>query len=249
MRYLLLQVRDDADPMRTQEVGCFARSLQCDASDLTTFDLLAAAPTDADLSQVDATLVGGSGAYSAAGEGAWLDRAFDGLRRIVDSNLPMFASCWGFQALARAFGGVCIHDPQRAELGTIELSPTEAAQGDPVFGSLPTPFLGQAGHEDCVTELPDDAILLASSPRTTNQAFKLRDRQVYCTQFHPELDRYQLLERVAAYPRYVEQIAGIPYEQFREQCQETPDANALLLHFKEAIARRRGETIGVGRPG
>lgn len=239
MRFLLLQVRDAADPMRTQEVGCFARSLQCSPSDLAPFDLLGAAPTTADLSGVDAALVGGSGAYSAAGEGAWLERALIGLQRVVDSGVPMFASCWGFQALARALGGVCIHDPQRAELGTIELSPAKAAAGDPVFGQLPSPFLGQAGHEDCVTELPDNAILLASSPRTTNQAFKLRDRPVYCTQFHPELDRHQLLERVAAYPRYVEQIAGVSYEQFRNQCRETPDANALLLHFKEFIAQRR----------
>lgn len=238
MRFLLLQVRDAADSMRTQEVGCFARSLQCDPTDIATFDLLAAAPTDADLAGVDAALVGGSGAYSAAGEGAWLDRALDGLRRIVDSDVPMFASCWGFQALARALGGDCQHDPTRAELGTIELHPTKAIEGDPVFGALSNPFLGQAGHEDCVTELPQEAILLASSTRTTNQAFKLRDRTVYCTQFHPELDRHQLLERVDAYPRYVEQIAGIPVEAFRQQCRETPDANALLLHFKEFIAGR-----------
>lgn len=235
MRFLLLQVRDAADPMRTQEVGCFARSLQCDPTDLATFDLLTGAPTDTLLRSVDAALVGGSGAYSAAGEGLWLERALESLRRIVRSNLPMFASCWGFQALARALGGKCVHDPRRAELGTIELSPTDQAAEDPVFGQLPDPFLGQAGHEDCVTQLPEEAILLASSPRATNQAFKLRDRLVYCTQFHPELDRHQLLERVAAYPRYVEQIAGTPYEQFREQCRETPDANALLLHFKELI--------------
>ena len=236
MRFLLLQVRDDDDPMRAQEVGCFARSLQCDASDIKTYDLLAGAPTTADLAGVDATLVGGRGAYSAAGEGAWLERALDGLRCVVDSDVPMFASCWGFQALARALGGVCVHDPARAELGTIELTPTKAAADDPVFGNLPDPFLGQAGHEDCVTELPGEAILLASSPRATNQAFKLRDRTVYCTQFHPELDRHQLLERVAAYPRYVEEIAGISSEEFCRQCRETPDANALLLHFKGLIA-------------
>ena len=71
-------------------------------------------------------------------------------------------------------GGRCIHDPQKAELGTVELTLTAAGREDPLFGSLPPVFWGQAGHEDCVTELPPGAILLASSERVQNQAFKLR---------------------------------------------------------------------------
>ncbi len=45
MRFLLLQVRDAQDPMRQQEIGCFARALECEAADLVPFDLLTAAPS------------------------------------------------------------------------------------------------------------------------------------------------------------------------------------------------------------
>ena len=236
MRFLLLQIRDADDPMRLQEVGCFAAALECTLSDIVPFDLLNAAPTHDELAEVDAVLVGGSGNYSAAGEGAWLDRALDGLREIAALRKPMFASCWGFQALARALGGRCEHAPEQAELGTIDLALTDAGRDDPLFAALGPSFLGQAGHEDCVTELPDGAVWLASSERNAHQAFRLEGAPIYCTQFHPELDLAALLARVDAYPRYVEKIAGVPFDQFRAGCRETPDANALLRRFKQLIA-------------
>ena len=40
LRYLLLQIRTPQDPMRQQEVGCFARAIDCDPSAIATFDLL-----------------------------------------------------------------------------------------------------------------------------------------------------------------------------------------------------------------
>ena len=45
VRYLLLQVRNQDDPMRRQEVGCFARGLQCREDQIGVFDLLGGAPT------------------------------------------------------------------------------------------------------------------------------------------------------------------------------------------------------------
>lgn len=235
MRFLLLQIRDADDPIRQQEVACFAAALECDLADVVPFDLLAAAPSRALLAEFDAVLVGGSGNYSAAGEGVWLDRALAGLRQIVDLNMPMFASCWGFQALARALGGRCEHAPQFAELGTIELATTAAGRDDPLFATLPPTFLGQAGHEDCVTRLPEVAVWLASSERTAYQAFRVAGAPIYCTQFHPELTLKSLIDRVAAYPQYVERIAGVPFDEFCTRCHETPEANALLRRFKDLV--------------
>ena len=235
MRFLLLQVRNASDPMRRQEIGCFVRALECEPEDIVPFDLLSAAPSREQLAAVDAVLVGGSGDYSAAGEGAWLDRAFDGLRDIVTQRKPMFASCWGFQALARALGGRCVHSPEHAELGTIEYTLTDAGRDDPLFGTLPPMFLAQSGHEDSVTELPDGVVWLARSERNAYQAFRVQDAPIYCTQFHPEVDLEALFTRLAAYPRYVESIAGVPFVEFQERCMETPEANGLLRGFRGMV--------------
>jgi GMP synthase (glutamine-hydrolysing) len=239
LRYLLLQIRSQSDPMREQEVRCFSRALECELSDIVSFDLLAGVPTERELGQVDAVLIGGSGDYSAADDNPWLERTLAGLKRIVDTRKPTFASCWGFQAFSRAAGGRCTHDPQHAELGTIQLRLTEAGRSDPLFGALPNPFRGQAGHEDHVVELPPGAVLLASSELVTNQAFKFADAPIYCTQFHPELDRQSILERAKTYPRYVQSIAGKTIEQFAHDCCDTPETQALLPRFARLVATLR----------
>jgi GMP synthase (glutamine-hydrolysing) len=235
LRYLLLQTRNVDDGMRAQEVRCFARALACDVAAIDVFDLLAAAPTTERLKSADVILLGGSGHYSAAGEGAWLESALDALREVHSLARPTFASCWGFQAMARAMGGRCVNDLPNAEVGTIELRLTDAGRDDQLFGQLPATFLAQAGHEDHVVALPTDAVLLASSGRVAEQAFRFANRPIYCTQFHPELDRTALMERVRAYPEYVERSSGRPYDAFVAGLQETPEANTLLRRFVAMI--------------
>jgi GMP synthase (glutamine-hydrolysing) len=230
-RYLLLQTRNANDPMRAQEVRCFARMLECDVSDIDVFDLLASALPMEKVRSADMLLLGGSGHYSAAAEGEWLERALDGLREIHHVAKPTFASCWGFQAMARAMGGRCVNDLPNAEVGTIELTLTDAGSNDPLFGELPSVFSAQAGHEDRVARLPPDAVLLASSTRVAEQAFRFDGRPIYCTQFHPELDCAAMLERLVAYPEYVARIARVPYDHFVQNLRETPEANSLLRLF------------------
>lgn len=235
LRFLLLQTRNPGDPMSAQEIRCFAHALGCESSAVTVFDLLSGEPSAADLSTADMLLLGGSGHYSAAGQSEWLDRVLDCLRDIHQIAKPTFASCWGFQAMARALGGECINDLPNAELGTIDITLTEAGRADPIFGALPPVFAAQAGHEDHVVALPADAVLLASSPRVAEQAFCFAGRPIYCTQFHPELDRVAMLERVVTYPKYVERIAQTPYDNFVHAVRETPEANMLLRRFVEVI--------------
>jgi GMP synthase (glutamine-hydrolysing) len=231
LRYLLLQTRNSGDPMATQEVCCFSRALDCPISAIDVFDLLSAAPTIEKLQSADMILLGGSGHYSAAGSGEWLKRALDSMREIHRIAKPTFASCWGFQAMARAMGGQCINDLPKSEVGTIELTLTEAGRADPIFAQMPPTFAAQAGHEDHVVALPPDAELLASSTRVTEQAFRFIDRPIYCTQFHPELDRNAMLERVIAYPEYVARIARVTFDEFIASLRESPEANSLLRRF------------------
>jgi len=235
LRFLLIQIRDAEDAMRGQEPGCFARVLGCDVEQIEPFYLLDAAPSRRDLDRVDMVLIGGSGRYSATSDGAWLVRGMEGLRLIHDLGKPTFASCWGFQAMARAMGGRVINDLSRAELGTHELRLTKAGREDPVFGPLGRVFLALMGHEDLVEELPVDATLLASTDLVTNQAYRFNDKPIYCTQFHPELNREAILQRVRAYPEYVERIAGMTVEEFDDQCEDTPLIEALLPRFVQQV--------------
>ncbi|WP_417384820.1 type 1 glutamine amidotransferase [Gimesia sp.] len=236
LRYLLLQVRNADDPMLSQEVACFADTLEVDQSQVAVFDLLGGALQEHDLLEVDIVLVGGSGHYSAAGEGDWLEIALDSLRLVHDSRKPTFASCWGFQAMARAMGGRVIHDLDKAEIGVHHVRLTSAGAADPVFGASGPVLQGLMGHEDTVIDLPPGAELLASTDRVQNQAYRFVDRPIYCTQFHPELDRQSFLGRLNSYPEYVEKIAGLSLDEFRDSIHDTPEAAALLKRFVQQIA-------------
>jgi len=150
---------------------------------------------------------------------------------LCDRNVPVFGSCWGFQAIAQALGGDVVTDSTRAEVGSIDISLTVEGQRDPIFGAGPSRFPAQSGHQDIVDRLPPGAICLASSALVQNQALKLADKPVYGTQFHPELTQTALLERIRTYPEYVESIAGMSVDEFATHCVETPDAMSLLQRF------------------
>lgn len=231
LRFLLLQVRNSDDPMIAHEIESFARVLEVDADRIGVFDLLTTSLARRQMQDADVMLLGGSGHYSAAGEGDWLERALDSLRLVHDHSEPTFASCWGFQAMARAMGGRVIKDLPRAEVGTNTVTLTDAGKADPVFGSLGDSFFAPMGHEDRVSELPVNATLLAYSEKVTHQAYRFDDAPIYCTQFHPELTRDDLLIRLRTYPEYVERIAGVRLEEFREEFRETTIAQGILKRF------------------
>ncbi|HBZ96604.1 MAG TPA: aminotransferase, partial [Phycisphaerales bacterium] len=93
-------------------------------------------------------------------------------------------------------------------------------------------FLAQMGHQDRIETLPPDAVLLASSDLVAHQAWTFRDRRIYCTQFHPELNLELLLDRLRCYPVYVEETTGLDYETFvQRMCTDARDTEDMLIRF------------------
>ena len=141
----------------------------------------------------------------------------------------------GLSSDGSVLGGEVITDMRRAELGSVEVRLTEAGRDDPLFSPLGDRFLAPMGHQDCVARLPPQAIRLASSAMIENQAFRIPGKPIYCTQFHPELNRAAFVERVHAYPKYVERISGESLEKFVEKCQETSATDQLLSRFIDQL--------------
>jgi GMP synthase (glutamine-hydrolysing) len=235
VRFLLLQVRNAQDRMRHNEVRCFARCFGCSTDRIDVVDLLAGVPEQEALDRADIVLLGGSGDYSVARGGPWLPAALDTMAALYDTSKPTFASCWGFQAMARALGGEVVTDHSRAEVGTAWLELTPEGARDPVFGPLAARFQVLIGHEDIVTELPVGAIRLASSERVENEAFRFDGKPIYATQFHPELSRADIVQRIAAYPSYLPLAGAASLEEFERMTPDTPHAEAILARFLEVV--------------
>lgn len=239
LRFLLLQVRNPDDPMRGHELDSFVRCLGVERRQIDVCDLLRGAPDAARLDAVDVVLLGGSGDYSVARGGPWLGAALDSMVSLYETAKPTFASCWGFQAMARAMGGEVVTDHSRAEVGVTWMQRTPAAEYDPVFGPLGERFQALSGHEDIVTALPAGAVLLASSERVENQAFHFPGKPIYCTQFHPELDRAGLLARLAKYPAYIQLAGAADLDELARITPETPHMEGVLRRFLEVVVTGR----------
>ena len=222
--------------MAAQEVYSFARSLGCAPSNIEVFDILTGTPSKSAVNHADVVLLGGSGEYSVVTGGSWLTRALETMRELYTRSQPTFASCWGFQAMAKALGGEVVTDRQRAEVGTAWVELTSEGEADPVFGQLTKRFQAPVGHEDIVTVIPSSAQLLDSSDLVKNQAFVFTGKPIYATQFHPELNRKDLVARLRKYSGYLPLTGYKTIEEFEEHTPETPESEAILpLFIKEVL--------------
>jgi GMP synthase-like glutamine amidotransferase len=71
------------------------------------------------------------------------------------------------------------------EKGVTELHLLPGAENDPLLAGLPTTVRAVESHQDQITRLPADAVLLMSSERCPNQM--LRIGRSWGVQFHPEV--------------------------------------------------------------
>jgi GMP synthase (glutamine-hydrolysing) len=107
------------------------------------------------------------------------------LRLALDADFPTLAICLGAQLLAQAGGGRVRAGVDGPEVGALLVAKRDAADGDPLFGPLPLSPDVMQFHHDEISELPEGATLLASSPMYAHQAFRV-GRHVYGLQFHIE---------------------------------------------------------------
>jgi GMP synthase (glutamine-hydrolysing) len=120
--------------------------------------------------------------------------------RVVAADFPFLGCCYGIGILGNRDGGV-VDRTYGEPIGAVTVTLTDEGRADPVFGVLPKSFDAFLGHKEAVTELPRDAVRLASSAACPVQAFRLRSN-VYATQFHPELDADGICTRIEVYRHY-----------------------------------------------
>lgn len=237
LRVLLLQARAAGDPVAGSERRAFATASGLPVERVHTHDLLEGPPSLAEIRRHDVLMVGGSGDYYVSKRNLpGMEATLDRIREVVETGHPMFASCFGFQLLVEALGGRVIHDPEAVEVGTFEVTLTEAGAGDPLFGDLPRSFNAQMGRKDRAEHLPDEVVHLASSERCRYHALRIPGAPIWSTQFHPELDRERNRMR---FERYIDGYAPLMSEEERrralERFTESPETDRLLRRFLRVV--------------
>jgi GMP synthase (glutamine-hydrolysing) len=114
---------------------------------------------------------------------AYLRREEEYIREAVANDVPVLGICLGSQLIAKALGATVWRNSSK-EIGWFGLRFTPAAGADPLFDGLQAETVFHWHGE--TFDLPDRAVLLASSDLCRNQAFRVGDR-VYGMQFHLEV--------------------------------------------------------------
>ena len=118
------------------------------------------------------------------------------VQRIVATDTPFLGACLGVGALVTALGGRTSFDYSEA-VGSVDIRLTPEAKNDQLLAGMPAEFRGFVGHKEGVVEPPSRCVVLARSS-TCVQMLRV-GRNVYATQFHPELDAAGLALRINIY--------------------------------------------------
>ncbi|MEW1958121.1 glutamine amidotransferase [Kineococcus sp. NPDC059986] len=201
--FLLLATRED-DAVAASEVAAFAREGGLGPGGLEAFRLERDPLPDLDLDDWSGIVLAGSPYCTSdpqdAKSAAQL-RVEEELHTLLDEvvarDVPFLGACYGIGTLGVHQGGTV--DREHAEpVGTVPVELTADGRRDPVFGALPTVFDAYVGHKEALHATPPGAVLLATSGPCPVQAFRV-GRNVYATQFHPELDAEGFVERCGVY--------------------------------------------------
>lgn len=236
LRVLLIQVRD-SDALALHEQTCIIEQTGLDAAQIDAVNVVREpVPDSIRTGRAHLVIIGGAGMHSACDDDHFTPALLDFTRRVADSDQPMLGCCWGHQFIARALGGEVVHDPARAEVGTVQVQLTPEGVRDPVLGICPLRFPVLAGHEDHVDVLPPGAVCLAQNEGHPNQAFRVQDKLIWGTQFHSELTPERLIERLKAYRHYLPDDDA--FDALCDKVRPAPDAQRLMRQFLDLAAQQ-----------
>ncbi len=202
--FLILQLRKN-DLVSTGEFNAILKYGAMNAEDVVRMRMDSDELTDIHLDDYSGIIVGGgpwnvSDAQEKKSERqlaaeAWLSAI---LRRVVAKDFPYFGACYGLGLLARENGGLISKENYSEPAGSVTINLQPEAQDDPLLTGLPSTFQAFTGHKEACQKLPDGAVWLASSEACPYNMFRI-GKNVYTTQFHPELDNVGICDRIDVY--------------------------------------------------
>lgn len=153
------------------------------------------------------------------------------LAEAVAAGVPVLGVCLGAQMLAEALpGGRAVPGDAGSEIGWAPVRFLPAAADDRLFAGLPDELVVLHWHGDTVV-LPPDAVLLASTDRYPNQAFRVGEC-AWGVQFHVEVTE-------AAVKAFVERFRGEPTiadEAAARLAALEPARTRILERFADVVA-------------
>ena len=117
--------------------------------------------------------------------------------QVFERDFPYLGMCYGMGSVSKYLNGKVSKEKYGEPVGavTIILNDTE---NDPILDGIPREFRAMAGHKESCTILPNDCVVLASSETCPYHMIRYK-KNIYATQFHPELDIEGITLRIDLY--------------------------------------------------
>lgn len=116
-------------------------------------------------------------------------------------GVPSFGSCWGIQMAVAAAGGEVQSNPKGREMGIArKIQLTQEGRNHPMYEGKPSVFNAFISHEDHITKIPSDGVLLAGNDFTAVQAISVTHKKgtFWGVQYHPEYDLHEMARLIVA---------------------------------------------------
>lgn len=201
--FLLLATRAD-DAVADAEYEAVRRFMGVPAERLRRVRLESAPMPRLDLGSIAGIVVGGSPFTSSDPIESKSDvqlrvenEMAELLAEVVAIDLPFFGACYGVGTLGGFLGGI-VDTTYGEPVGAVPVALTPEGLADPVLAGLPPVFDAYVGHKEALRAIPPGAVLLGTTATAPVQMMRV-GRNVYATQFHPELDTEGIVQRLLAY--------------------------------------------------
>lgn len=120
--------------------------------------------------------------------------------RAIEQDFPVLGVCYGLGIVAQNLGGIVgpdIHEDISAPV----LQLTAEGRRDPILDGVPERFHAYVGHHESVVLPPPEMIPLVTGATAPLQMARV-GKNVYLTQFHPELDFEGICVRIESFADY-----------------------------------------------
>ena len=144
------------------------------------------------------------------------------LKQRIAADKPTLGICLGAQLIVSALGGN-VYPGEEKEIGWYDLNLTNAGEQS-ALRYLSAEHCSMLHWHGETFDLPDGAVLLASSEKYPNQAFSV-GKNTLALQFHPEITQHGMEKWFIGHIGEINQTKGISVQKLREDTRQ--NANQL----------------------
>lgn len=192
----------------------------------------------------DGVILGGSGDFDFDGNRAeddvarttsyiLLERMKPLFQYIFDNDIPTIGICYGHQLLGAFAGAQVKYDEQQRKTCSHEVKLIVSRNEHFLFSDMPDSFPAHYGHKDSLDRVPEGAVLLLEGGDRCKVSALQYKNNIYSTQFHPELNYDDALDRMQNTPGYLPEGTIIT-----EVFSENPDSNKIMRNFSKFVAQQ-----------